>query len=125
MELEVSPRHGIATPSSVAVLSGLSGSGGNSLLGRLWGSVLVWGHYSLTVRSILGVSCANAGASSCSSVSLERTVYPQVVSLDLIDRTSRYFLSLYLVPGALVPVPVLALDSFLSLLSTLNLPLFD
>ena len=45
MELEVSPRHVVVTPSSVAVLSGLGGSGGNSLLERLWGSVLVWGHY--------------------------------------------------------------------------------
>ena len=45
MELEVSPRHGIVTPSSVVVLSGLGGSGGNSSLERLWGSVLVWGHY--------------------------------------------------------------------------------
>ena len=45
MELEVSPRHGGVTPSSVVVLSGLGGSGGNNLLERLWGSVLVWGHY--------------------------------------------------------------------------------
>ena len=47
MELEVSPRHGILTPSSVAVLSGLGGSGGNSSLERLCGSVLV-GFFSLT-----------------------------------------------------------------------------
>ena len=44
MELEVSPRHGGVTPSSVVELSGLGGSGGNNLLERLWGSVLVWGH---------------------------------------------------------------------------------
>ena len=72
----------------------------------------------LTVPGISDVSCANVGTSSCFSVSLERTVYPQVVSLDLIDRSSKYFLSLYFVPRALVPVPVLTLDSFLSLLST-------
>ena len=38
-----------------------------------------------------GVSCANVGASSCYSVSLERTVSPQVVSLDLIDSSSKHF----------------------------------
>ena len=43
MELDYPPRHGSVTPSSAAVLSGLGGSGGNSLLERLMGSVLVWG----------------------------------------------------------------------------------
>ena len=43
------------------------------------------------VWSISDASCANVGASSCSSVSLERTVYPQVVSLDLVDRSSKHF----------------------------------
>ena len=53
MELEISPRHGIVTPSSVAVLSGLGGSGGNGLLERLWGSVLVWWH---CLGELFGVS---------------------------------------------------------------------
>ena len=92
MELEVSPRHGIVTPSSVAVLSGLGGSGGNSLLERLWGSVLVWGH---CLGELCGVSpmCPVPMLAPLpdSSVSLERTVYPQVVSLDPIDRSSKHF----------------------------------
>ena len=36
-------------------------------------------------------SCASVGASSWFPVPLERTVYPQVVSLDLFGRSSKYF----------------------------------
>ena len=43
MDILVSLCCGYATPGSVAVLSGLGGSGGNGLLERLMGSVLVWG----------------------------------------------------------------------------------
>ena len=50
---------------------------GGTIWVRLWGTS--------------GVSCANVGASSCFPVSLERTVYPQVVSLDLVDRSSEHF----------------------------------
>ena len=91
MEVEVSPRHGGVTPSSVVVLSGPGGSGGNicwSVCRALsWYGGTVFGD----VGSISDVSCANVGTSSCSSVSLERTVYPQVVSLDLVGRSSKYF----------------------------------
>ena len=50
---------------------------GDTILVRLWGAA--------------GVSCANIGASSCSSGSLGRIVHPQVVSLDLDDRSSKHF----------------------------------
>ena len=59
------------------------------------------------VRGTSDASCANVGTSSCFLVSLERIVYPQVESLDLVDRSSKHFLSLYFVPWALVSVPAL------------------
>ena len=86
------------TPSSVAVLSGLDGSGGISLVERLWGSALVWGHClgeAVGVRPMYLVP--NVDVSSCFPVPLERTVYPQVGPLDPVDGSSQHFYHLSLI----------------------------
>ena len=125
MELEVSPRHGGVTPSSVVVLSGLGGSGGNSLLERLWGSVLVWGH---CPGELCGVP------QTCPVPMLAPLPVLQSHLNGLFIRRWCPWIWLADPPSTFVTVlcssgtcfvPILTLDSFLSLLSTLNLSLSD
>ena len=52
----------------------------------------------------------NVGTSFYLPVPLERTVYPQVGPLDLVDGSSQHFYHCALFPWALVSVPALVLD---------------
>ena len=77
---------------------------------------LVWRHYfGETVGVCPMCPVPNVGASSYLPVPLERTVYPQVGPLDPVDGSSQHFYHCALFPWALVPVPALVLDGFLSL----------
>ena len=81
------------TPSSVAVLSGLDGSGGNSLMERFVGLLSWFGDTVLGETVGVRPTCPvpNVGASSCFPVPLERTVYPQVGPLDpVVDPPSTF-----------------------------------
>ena len=69
MKLGTSPRHGVVTPSSVAAVSGLGGSGGRWFAGFYPGVGALAGW---AIRSIFVVSCATVGVSSCFSGSLGR-----------------------------------------------------
>jgi hypothetical protein len=60
------------------------------------------GTVTVNVQSVFDVSCANVGASSCFSVSLERTVYPQVGPLDPVGGSSQHFYHCAWFPWALV-----------------------
>ena len=113
------------TPSSVAVLRGLDGSGGvvswSSFVGLHSGLETLIGGI-VGVRLLCPVPMlAPLPVSLCHLNGLFiRRWCPWIWLTDPLSTFSLYF-----VPWALVSVPALTLDSFLSLLSTLNLPLSD
>ena len=121
IELEASPRHRIVTPSSVAVLSGLGGSGGMvcwSVCGALsWCGVLLGELYGVSPLCLVpnlaplpGLLVHLDGCLSAGDV-LGSVVDPPSTSVTVLCSSGTCL------------VPVSTLDSFLSLLSTLNLPL--